>query len=829
MSPRSSPKSINSSRLVGGVYSPVAEALLTHDLGGYGHVLFTSRNRELGRLGTLLEITPVSTEEGVRLLLRGYNINDVQEQHRDAASEIVERLGHLALAIDQAAAYIKHKRMPLDRLRNFLTTYEAERQKILSYTPKNFWEYEHINAFTTWELSFQQLGSGDEWWIKATGHFLTLSAFFAPITITESLFLLYHERCHIDWIRIFIKDGGLQDDEDSDESKSKEDDQADDQSSGRNSDDIWDPDRFWDVIARSDELSLVQSISPGTGPEGACFSLHPLIRDWLQLRLKSKMRADYTQEAIQVLECCAMAYENLSTTLGEKTALLTHMDVSLSNEKEFLKPQDRLGYQLENCNTAAWFAEFYKNAGQYRTSEKLYRRTLETLRSGLGEKHPDTLFHMSNLANVLLKSGNLKEAEQMHHQTLTLRETELGEEHPDTLSSMNNLAEVLCFLGRYKEAESMHRQVLTLRERVLGGEHPDTLTSMNNLGGTLIDQKKYEEAERLNRDTLISIEKVFWREHPDTLTSMNNLALVLFHQKKYKEAERIHRETLTLKEKVLGREHPDTLTTMNNLAAVLSNQKKYEEAERIYRETVTLREIILGREHPDTLISIHNLADTLVRQNRYDEAELIFRENLILSELVLGKEHPDTLSTKESLANVLSIQGQREEAERLYRELLMLREMVQGKEHPDTIFSRENLSIILGNQHRYEEAEPIQRETLTLREIVLGQEHPDTVESRRYLAWILSAQGKHEEAELIAAVGATKQSETSSAASLTGDTASFDQGDVALSSSVGPQGATQRPQLSKKGKGREGVGDDGPDEEGVEGREKGRRRARISL
>ena len=149
-------------------------------LGGHGDVIFTSRNRDLGRLGTLLEIPPMATDEGVRLLLRGYNDNDIQNQHRETASKITKRLGELALAIDQAAAYIKYKRIPLDRLEEFLTTYEAERKKVLSHTPKNRWEYEHVNAFTTWELSFQQLVSGDEPWKKHAGHFLDFICLFRP-------------------------------------------------------------------------------------------------------------------------------------------------------------------------------------------------------------------------------------------------------------------------------------------------------------------------------------------------------------------------------------------------------------------------------------------------------------------------------------------------------------------------------------------------------------------------------------------------------------------------------------------------------------------------
>ena len=760
-------------------------------LGGHGHVIFTSRNRDLGRLGTLLEIPPMATDEGVRLLLRGYNGNDIQNQHRETASKITKRLGELALAIDQAAAYIKYRRVPLNSLEDFLTTYEAERKKVLSYTPKNFWEYEHINAFTTWELSFQQLVSGAESWKKDAGHFLTLSAFFAPTTISESIFRSYQKISTIKpaWIKIFTESCEIQDDEDAedDEDVNKKVDEDDSQSSEVGCY-MWDSDRFWDVIAKSDDLSLLQSISPGTGHEGANFSLHPLIRDWLQLRLRSKEHANYTHEAIEALGCCAKASKDLLISLSERTALITHMDVSLSNDENFSEPQDRLGYQIANCKAAEWFAGIYSNLGRYRTSEDLYRRTLGTRRSALGEKHPDTLRSSHNVASLLYEQGNYKESERMHRQTLTLKETELGKEHSNTLETMNSLGVVLKFQGKYEEAESMHRQTLTLRETVLGKGHSDTLNSMNNLAQALSDNNKYEEAESIQRQTLALRENLQGKAHPLTLASMNNLALVLWCQEKYEEAECLFRETLTLCETILGKEHPNTLRSMNNLALNLEGQKKWDEAERLYRETLILSGMVLGKEHPNTLTSMNNLARVLEDQGKWDEAERLCRETLMLRGMVLGKEHPKTLISINNLAVVLDKQGKWDEAERLYRETLMLRGMVLGKEHPKTLSSMHNLAFMLADQERYEEAEQMFRETLMLRGMVLGKDHGKTLLTRDRLASVLRIQGKHEEAELIAAVEVTEQSETSTATYPADDPASSDLIDVRKLSLVGTPG-----------------------------------------
>lgn len=347
----------------------------------------------------------------------------------------------------------------------------------------------------------------------------------------------------------------------------------------------WDTDRFWEVIASAEELSLLQSISPVTGWEGASLFLHSLIRDWLQLRLETKDRQKYTYEAITVLACCVSEYNVCPATLKEKTALITHMKVSLSNDQEFSEPPDRLGRNIANCDNASGFANFYFHQGRYRTSEKLYRLVLEVRKSQLSEKNSDTLRIMNDLALVLDSQSNYKEVERMFRQTSELNLIVFEEKDPRTLMIMTSLAHVL-----------------------------------NN-------QKKYEEVGQLNRQTLIFKQEILGKDHPDTLISMNSLAEVLRIRNQYKEAEQLHRQILTLRERVLGKEHSSTLVSVNNLAAVLYDQNQYEKAERLCRQTLTLRETVLGKEHPETLMSIEDLAIVLSSQGRDAEAERLDLSN----------------------------------------------------------------------------------------------------------------------------------------------------------------------------------------------------------
>jgi hypothetical protein len=84
------------------------------------------------------------------------------------ASQIVERLGGLTLAIDQVSAFVQYHQWSTDRLGELLDTYGAQREKVLHHVLEDLWEYGamHVDertrdkavlAFTMWEMSFQSL------------------------------------------------------------------------------------------------------------------------------------------------------------------------------------------------------------------------------------------------------------------------------------------------------------------------------------------------------------------------------------------------------------------------------------------------------------------------------------------------------------------------------------------------------------------------------------------------------------------------------------------------------------------------------------------------
>ena len=81
--------------------------------GDHGTLLFTSRHIDSTRIGNVIEVTGMTDDEGVDLLLHQSRCEKT-EAISEVARAIVRSLGGLPLAIDQAGAYIYSRRLPLN-------------------------------------------------------------------------------------------------------------------------------------------------------------------------------------------------------------------------------------------------------------------------------------------------------------------------------------------------------------------------------------------------------------------------------------------------------------------------------------------------------------------------------------------------------------------------------------------------------------------------------------------------------------------------------------------------------------------------------------------
>ncbi len=590
-------------------------------------LIITTRNRHLGEelvKGEIcVEISPFSSQEA-RELLRSKLREDIDLLDTSSLERLLDVLGHIPLAITQAAAFMNRNSMSLQK---YLAALEKDEQNLVDHLSEDLRDHRREpgfpnSVFRTWKLSFDQIQAQE----PSTAKVFSLMAMLDWQQIPESLICNAVER-DID---------------------------------------------FTTAIGTLVGFSLV---SKGINQE--TFAMHRLVqlsvRQWLE---HEDRKGHYARQALQLLanRFPHSDYENWQMC----ESLLPHAQQVLNHDSTLEKDGGKRAHLLSNISL------YYRQQGRYVSAYQAVSEAYNIDREQLGEVATDTLQSLSLLASVLQEQGKYEAAEEMNQRALKGYETTLGLEHPETLVSVNNLALVFQHQGKYEAAEEMNQRALKGREKLLGLEHSHTLISVHNLASVFQDQGKYEAAEEMNRRALKGSEKLLGLEHSRTLTSVNNLAAVFQAQGKYEAAEEMNQRALKGREKLLGLEHPDTLSSVDNLASVLQDQGKYEAAETMNQRALKGREKLLGLEHPDTLISVHNLALVFQNQGKYEAAEEMNQRALKGREKLLGLEHPDTLSSIWSRASMYGIQRKYDDASVLYLRASAGYLKTLGPDHPDT-------------------------------------------------------------------------------------------------------------------------------------------------
>ncbi|KAI9800264.1 MAG: hypothetical protein M1833_003378 [Piccolia ochrophora] len=94
-----------------------------------GNVIITSRNKQAEEIGISLELKGMNAEDAESLLLRRSAVVNPTAHQKDTAARIAKSLGHLALAVEQAGAYI---RTVGGTLEEYEESFQADRYSLLS-------------------------------------------------------------------------------------------------------------------------------------------------------------------------------------------------------------------------------------------------------------------------------------------------------------------------------------------------------------------------------------------------------------------------------------------------------------------------------------------------------------------------------------------------------------------------------------------------------------------------------------------------------------------------------------------------------------------------
>lgn len=152
----------------------------------------------------------------------------------------------------------------------------------------------------------------------------------------------------------------------------------------------------------------------------------------------------------------------------------------------------------------------------------LEKVTSHRIRS-LGEDHPAALTLRTNQALAYAVKGDMDRAVPLFESVLSDRVRLLGKSHPDTLKSRNNLAVAHLQAGDTARAIPLLESLLADSVRELGEDHADTVSSLSNLGHAYLEAGDTVRAVPLLESAVAALTQMLGEDHPRTELAREDL------------------------------------------------------------------------------------------------------------------------------------------------------------------------------------------------------------------------------------------------------------------------------------------------------------------
>ncbi|WP_128432709.1 tetratricopeptide repeat protein [Streptomyces cyaneus] len=502
---------------------------------GQGRILVTTR-RATGwhRLTTTLRLDVFDPEESVELFTRILTHGGPRET--DGARDVCDELGHLALAVEQAAAFCHESGTTPRAYLDMLRQWPAE-----TYALGPSGTDAGRTVARIWRITLDRLAD-----MPLTGDVLRILAWYAPDHIPRTLL-----------------------------------------------DGLAPPPVLAAAVGRLAAYSMITENADGT------LAVHRLVQALARTSQDDdphRRDADIAhgrQEATSILANAFPADAALPEYWPQCQLLLPHVDALAKHSPP---EQDALAISYLLDRTAAYL----EDQGAVQSAIKYFLRAHAIDQRVLGEEHHGSLASRNNLAGAYEAVGDLTRAIPLYEKNLAASLQLLGEDDPDTLICRNNLAGAYEAVGDLTRATRLYEKNLADRSRVLGEDHPATLASRNNLAYAYGSAGDLARAIPLHEKNLADLVRVLGEDHPHTLTSQNNLASTYRLAGDLARAIPLHEKNLADRSRVLGEDHPNTLASQNNLASAYVAAGDLARAIPLYEKNLADSERVLGYGHPMT-------------------------------------------------------------------------------------------------------------------------------------------------------------------------------------------------------------------------------------
>lgn len=586
-----------------------------------GHTLLTTRATYLGDVAREITVKSLGTKEGMLLLLRRAKIlspdspledalNNFETHDRNDAQEIVELLGGLPLAIDQAGAYIGEKGC---NLTDYLEYYRFHQKELLQ--ERGSAVIGHPDPVTTtWSLNFEQVGQIS----PAAAQLLSLCAFFSPDSIPNEFLKqgapivcpelkeFRHTRLFDEAMKVYLN---------------------------------------YSLVSRDRKTKTL--------------SIHRLVQAMLRDGLDETQQRFWAERAVKVvshvfpsgdgktwllcekclphIQASAMLIKQWKMQFNEAIDLLERASSYLAQHSRVAKLFQKLSHSIREqkfgpdhitvANSFRVLGDLDQDQAHYAEAESNYRRAL-SIYTQQQETNDLAIGHLlKRLGDVYHKQDREELATSHYWQALIIYERKWGSDYLYTICSPSLLAELYHSkdhptTGHYEQANELYQYPLGIHERLEPLNIADRFLTLAEIYSRL--QGLEEQSISAYQRAIAIQEREGGPNYCGLEITCHNLANIYVAQEKYELAESLYQRALDICKSTRGPDHPEAAFKLRHLAILYSRQGQYEQA---IEYLLQAREVAnkFAPNHPEVILSLKGLIELYKTIEKHEEAETLIQ------------------------------------------------------------------------------------------------------------------------------------------------------------------------------------------------------------
>ncbi|HBC80346.1 MAG TPA: hypothetical protein DEO60_13125 [Bacteroidales bacterium] len=496
-----------------------------------GHVIITSRSSWWSKSVVKHELDVLPPEAAKTFLLDRTKDERIKTPNDEiVASDLARELGGLALALEQAGAYIQNRDGGLT-LADYLKRWREGREQVRSWCDELVMHYPRSVAIT-WETTVHALS-------PAALTLFRILSWFSPDPIPRSM--ISNPGVN-EIIRLAVK--------------------ASDLTVGE-----IDPEQ-----ALSELISY--SMTRKVDEQGvACVGLHRVVLNIMRDRMPPEAKAPTIVAAADLLVSFAPKDSYRPEAWMDWRLLISHAET-------IWQVMHLLEEELWNVELMKMLALYYMGQDNYAVAVPIQREVLIQVQKRLSPDNPEIFLAKNDLALMV----PTEEKEQLFREALEGRIRIHGFVSEETAETQHNLGSHLINKNP-EEAKTLLENAVSTHTKVNGPFHWRTLMAEMALSGVLLLQGFSEEGEKMVHNNLEKKRKHLGNNHPDTLEAISMLVNLQTKKEDYAKAESLLKEIVEGCTKSFGPEDNRTLEAIGNLAKIKFDKGDYNSASELWKST----------------------------------------------------------------------------------------------------------------------------------------------------------------------------------------------------------------------------------------------------